>query len=228
MMTDFGGFNMDITTYTMLLVVKNWSLGWAYRDGGMKDSELTDSQKKLKVVNFPNIFEYSTYVFSSSGCCVGPFFEYSDFKNWIEMTGDYKDAPRGMSGGWATLVPAIFKMIQGFIWLGIHIVFVVVGGFSVYYCGTKEFVDYKTFPHRVGYYYLAMTGQRFMYYTPWALTDAAVIACGLGYRGKKDGNVNWDRIVSISVYDLETSATPIKSMGYWNHMISEWLNRYVQ
>ena len=41
MMNDFGGFNMDITTYTMLLVVKLWGLAWAYRDGGMKDDELT-------------------------------------------------------------------------------------------------------------------------------------------------------------------------------------------
>jgi lysophospholipid acyltransferase 1/2 len=42
MMNDFGGFNMDITTYTMLLVVKLWGLGWAYRDGGMDDKELTN------------------------------------------------------------------------------------------------------------------------------------------------------------------------------------------
>ena len=41
MLTDFGGFNMDITTYTMLLVVKLWGLGWAYRDGGMADADLT-------------------------------------------------------------------------------------------------------------------------------------------------------------------------------------------
>ena len=41
MLTDFGGFNMDITTYTMLLVVKLWGLGWAYRDGDMADADLT-------------------------------------------------------------------------------------------------------------------------------------------------------------------------------------------
>lgn len=70
---------------------------------------------------------------------------------------------------------------------------------------------------------MAMTGQRFMYYTPWALTDAAVIASGLGYNGKKEGSFLWDRIVSIYVIELETSATPVKAMGYWNHMISSWL-----
>ena len=34
MVTDFGGYNMDITTYTMLLVAKLWGLSWAYKDGG--------------------------------------------------------------------------------------------------------------------------------------------------------------------------------------------------
>jgi len=34
MLNDFGGFNMDITTYTMILVAKLWMLSWAYRDGG--------------------------------------------------------------------------------------------------------------------------------------------------------------------------------------------------
>ena len=111
MMNDFGGFNMDITTYTMILVVKNWGLGWAYRDGGMKDSELTENQKQRKVVDFPNLIEYTTYVFSTAGCIVGPFHEFSDFKNWIEMTGIYKDAPRGLSDGWASVGPALYKLL---------------------------------------------------------------------------------------------------------------------
>jgi len=57
------------------------------------------------------LLEYSTYVFTSAGCIVGPFFEYSDFKNWIEMTGSYKDAPRGLTEGWASVGPAIYKML---------------------------------------------------------------------------------------------------------------------
>lgn len=148
---------MDITTYTMLLVVKNWGLGWAYRDGGMKDSELNEGQRKRKVVEFPTLIEYSTYVFTSAGCIVGPFFEYSDFKNWIEMTGDYKDAPRGIVDGWKNVIPGLFKMIQGFLWLGIHIGF-ALAGFSVYFCGSKDFLTYKTLWHRLAYYNFAMTG----------------------------------------------------------------------
>ena len=41
MMNDFEGYNMDITTYTMILACKLWILGWEYRDGNQKHSNLT-------------------------------------------------------------------------------------------------------------------------------------------------------------------------------------------
>ena len=41
MMTDFGGFHMDITTYTMILVCKLWVLAWEYKDGGEDPKNLT-------------------------------------------------------------------------------------------------------------------------------------------------------------------------------------------
>ena len=40
MVTDFGGFNMDVTTYTMILVCKLWMFAFAYRDGGEDPKKL--------------------------------------------------------------------------------------------------------------------------------------------------------------------------------------------
>jgi hypothetical protein len=42
MWDNFGGFDMDITTYTMILVIKLWGMSFSYMDGGRKDSEITD------------------------------------------------------------------------------------------------------------------------------------------------------------------------------------------
>ena len=41
MVTNFGGWEMDITTYTMLLTCKMSALSFCYKDGGLKDEELT-------------------------------------------------------------------------------------------------------------------------------------------------------------------------------------------
>ena len=43
MVFDFGGFNMDITTYTMILVTKLWGLSWAYKDGAEISSKLNEA-----------------------------------------------------------------------------------------------------------------------------------------------------------------------------------------
>ena len=40
MISNFGGWDMDITTYTMILTTKLASLGYCYMDGEKKDSEL--------------------------------------------------------------------------------------------------------------------------------------------------------------------------------------------
>ena len=65
--------------------------------------------------------------------------------------------------------------------------------------GTQEYLNYKTFLHRFLYYNFAMTGQRFMYYSPWCLSDSAMIACGLAYNGTENGKHIWDRIYNISI-----------------------------
>ena len=87
MLYDFGGFNMDITTYTMILVTKLWGLSWAFKDGAEISSKLTEPQQERKVMHMPTLIEYLSFVAFCCGSIVGPFIEYSDFKNWIELNG---------------------------------------------------------------------------------------------------------------------------------------------
>lgn len=46
MWTNYGGYDLNITTHTMLLFCKLWGLAWCYRDGGKNNKneidELTD------------------------------------------------------------------------------------------------------------------------------------------------------------------------------------------
>ena len=88
-----------------------------------------------------------------------------------------------------------------------NLISIVGFGLNIYFCGSKEFVNYKNWFWRVGFYWLAMTGQRFMYYSVWCLSDAALIACGIAYNGKQNGNNLWDRIYNIGIIDLEINST---------------------
>jgi len=85
------------------------------------------------------------------------------------------------------------------------------------------------FPVRVLYYYWAMQLKKFFYYTPFCFTTGAIIASGLGYNGKnKDTNQDkWDKIISVYIWELETSTSPLDMLRYWNHMVHLWLKYYI-
>jgi MBOAT, membrane-bound O-acyltransferase family len=93
MYTNWGGWDMDITTFTMLLTARLSSLGFCYKDGGLNDSELIKDQIQRKVVHMPSIMEVYSYTFFCSACLCGPFFEFSDYINFIEMKGNYAKVP---------------------------------------------------------------------------------------------------------------------------------------
>lgn len=138
MITDFGGFNMDITTYTMILVTKLWGLSWAYRDGALIKG-LTKDQEERKVLFLPTLIEFYGFSLFCSGCIVGPFLEYNDYKNYIELEGNYKSLPRGFKNGFAGVKSGLYCLLK-FVGVVVFHLFVVVGlGYNVYLCGTEEF-----------------------------------------------------------------------------------------
>lgn len=84
MINNFGGWDMDVTTYTMMLTARLSSLAFCYSDGGKKDEELLPEEKEKKVVKMPSVMEMLSYSYFCCGCLVGPFFEYRDYINFIE------------------------------------------------------------------------------------------------------------------------------------------------
>jgi len=42
MYVNFGGWDLDVTTYTMILTAKLSALGFCYKDGGLDDKDLIE------------------------------------------------------------------------------------------------------------------------------------------------------------------------------------------
>ena len=155
MLNDFGGWRLGIKSYTMVLVTKVWSLGWAYKDGGMPKEKLSNDQIERRVEKMPTMLEYFSYVFFVGGCIMGPFIEFSDFKNWIECKNNYKSL---QIGGLFTMKPSLKRLLQGFGCMALHLFFVVVLGFKTSFCGTAEYKTCGSLAYRIFYYFMAMTG----------------------------------------------------------------------
>ena len=74
------------------------ALAWCYRDGGvyMKHkklsaeeqeknvNKLSQDQEERMVIETPSFLEVTSYIFFCSTAGLGMFFEFSDYKRWIE------------------------------------------------------------------------------------------------------------------------------------------------
>lgn len=112
MLTNFGGWDLNVTTYTMILAAKFSALGFCYKDGGEKEENLLPEQKERKVVKMPSPLEMLSYVFFVCGCVCGPFFEYSDYINFIEQKGHYAHVPVAIGASLKRLFHGFCKYID--------------------------------------------------------------------------------------------------------------------
>ena len=224
--TCYGCWEMNVTTYTMILMTKLWGFAWACKDGYTHKQNLTESQKKYCIEYLPTFMEYMGFLSFAPGCLVGPFMEYKDYIDYMELKGDYADMPCGTS--MPTLVPSLLMLAKGYSFGLIKEFITSYLGFSVALCGSKEWANYKTFLHRFFHYNVAMTGQRFMYFSMFTLQECCFVSSGLGWNGVKDGANTWDKLPVVILKLVEFSTSPIQSMKGWNHATHLWLNRYVQ
>lgn len=130
MYINFGGFNLDISTFTMLQVCKLSALAFCYKDGSMKEEDLIPEQRQRQVKELPSIIEMCSYTWYVQNCALGVFFEFSDYKNYIERKGRYAQVESPILPSLVTLVKAI--ACTGFFLVGSSY-------YWVDYCWSTEF-----------------------------------------------------------------------------------------
>lgn len=183
-------------------------MSFAYRDGGEEDKNLLPREIEYRVVKLPTLIEYSSFVCYCCGGCVGPVMEYMEFKNFMELNGVYKTLPRG-SQFFPTVWQWFYSFASSLLATG-GLVFLSSSGISVDFVGSKDFANYGTIFHRIGYYWLTMTMNKLNYYSAWLMIDASTAASGLAYSGTKNGVHEWENVVSIHVWKLETEPSCVK------------------
>lgn len=161
------------------------------------------------VLNLPSVMELASYVWYTQACALGVFFEFSDYKRFIERTHEYKDVP-------SPIIASLKWFIASISFLVLYTV--LNPYFSIETCYTKEYSEFN-YPYRLFFYVVSMTVKRCFYYNAFCMTTGAVIASGLGYNGKdkQTGHNKWDKIVGVYVILIETASSPVECLRGWNH-----------
>ena len=213
MYNDFGGYGLDISTFTMCHVCKMSALAFCYKDGGEKEENLTKEQIKFAVKDLPSLLELCSYTWYVSNCTLGVFFEFSDYKRFIEEKDEYAKVP-------STIVPALKYLLTALTMMGLY----VVGNayFPMEGCYAKSFAE-LSLTQKFVYYYMAMTVKKVFYYGPFSFTTGSIIASGLGY----NGGDRFDKIVGVYILGVELAYSTNEMFICWNHQIHLWLKFYI-
>lgn len=233
MFFDFGGWAIDdISTIYMVYVAKYSSFAFSYHDGGVDISEIkSEHLKKQRIEKMPSLFEYASYIYFYPTCITGPFVEYKDFINFIELTDCYSNLTNNLGfifyQGCEKFLLAIFYVIF----------FALYGGkYPMWAVGTAEFREkYPAFWQRIVYMFLCGPVGRAKYYVAWLLTYSSLIFSGMAYGETKDektGKIIRDveKGTYGSIIYNEVGMNPREKMKYWNTSIHVWLkyNIYVR
>lgn len=143
---------------------------------------------------------------------------------FIERRDEYDPSKNG--GVPCPIFVGLFSLLKAFFFLGVFVVCSM--HMPMEYMYTAEYGQH-TIPFRYAYFMLSGYGLRFFYYGPFNFTTGAIQASGLGYNGKdeKTGKAKWDKIIGVYVWKLETSASCLEMLRYWNHQVHIWLKNYV-
>mmetsp|Transcript_42867 Transcript_42867/g.56680 ORF Transcript_42867/g.56680 Transcript_42867/m.56680 type:complete len:163 (+) Transcript_42867:546-1034(+) len=161
------------------------------------------------VSKLPSILEMCSYIWYAQACALGVFFEFSDYKRWIERTNEYANVP-------SPILPSLKWFSKGIVCLAVYTV--VAPTFNIEICFADAYLEFS-YMYRLFYYFVSMTVKRFFYYNPFCMTTGAIIASGLGYNGVKNETQehSWDKVIGVYIWELETSTSPIEMLRFWNH-----------
>jgi len=164
MYTNFGGYDLEISTFTMLQVCKLSAMSFCYKDGGEPEASLSKDQKDRMIKEMPSVLELCSYTWYVSNCALGVFFEFSDYIRFIHGKKEYANCP-------SPILPSLKSLATALACVGLFIY--VSGYFSIEYIYDSDFANH-TFLYKVFYYYTAMTIKRFFYYGPFMFTTGAI------------------------------------------------------
>ncbi|KAK6506947.1 lysophospholipid acyltransferase [Arthrobotrys musiformis] len=222
---------VDISGVQMVLVMKLTAFCWNVWDGKFPDSELTPLQQDRAIREMPSLLDYAGYVLFFPSIMVGPAFDYSEYKKWLDTSmfdvevldkqGVIRKKRRIPRSG----RPAARKAIVGLIWIGLFVKASAM--FTVEFTLSDGFLKHNIV-WRMIYLYFLMLAARFKYYGIWSLTEGACILAGLGYNGLDEKKrIRWDRVNNIDAWTLETAQNSRALLEAWNKNTNKWLRNYV-
>ncbi|KAL7874808.1 hypothetical protein SRHO_G00057780 [Serrasalmus rhombeus] len=230
----YGILSTDFSGPLMMITQKITTIAFQVHDGMCrKQEELTPEQRRLTVVTRPSLLEYLSYNLNFMSILVGPCSNYKDYIEFIEGRHVQSKLKRLREGspeqnGWDALsepspVQAVCQKLLVCVgcmfWF-----FAITKSFPVTYTVDPEFLSQASFLRKLVYSLISLQAARPKFYFAWTLADAIHNAAGYGISGVDEkGQVSWDLISNIRIWEIETATSYKAFIDNWNIQTGVWL-----
>jgi hypothetical protein len=215
MRNDWMGWRMDASGLQMMATLKFISLAYCYQDSLLLRTHPTQAPlhtRSLAVESVPSLLEYYSYLCMYAGFCIGPFYEYKLFSNYIKRKSVYAQLP-------SPVLPSLVRLVQGLLLIS---VFMLTSSYFDHMYFTTHQAASQSLLYKSIYMLGLYVGVEGKYFGGWKLSEAGAIASGLGYSGK-----DWDQCLSIKVWPMWSSGDLKSIVDRWNISVTMWLRKYV-
>ncbi|XP_048734401.2 lysophospholipid acyltransferase 5-like [Ostrea edulis] len=223
------GYAITWSTPQCVLTLRLIALVMDYYDGKKSQDKLSKDQKENFISDPPSLLAMLGQSFFIGGMLAGPQF---GMRKYLALTrGEFsalmsKDASKEMQNSPpASLGPTFTRLSLG--------VFYIV----LFQAGNILFSDdffftpkYQELGFLTKCTYILIWGQLHFrkYVGIWLICEGICILMGLSYNGKdENGNILWDGVTNVKLYQLETACTFRRSIEAFNHNTNNWMFRYI-
>lgn len=218
----------------MMTLVKYTSLAFSYEDGALDDKFIHNEHLiNHKVVELPSLLEVLSFVYFYPTTIIGPGFEFTDFKDFIELKGHYK-----------SMTPKI-AIKYGFIRLCYFFMYIAIYSFlsnayPIIYLTTEEYGQKNIF-YKIYFLFLSMAGYRTKFYSGFNCIFMAMVFTGISYQEIREKKKNDDNEKKVPKFTftigefgnpliIEFGLNPKDKIANWNRTVHLWLkyNVYIR
>lgn len=234
---------MDFVGAIMVLTLKLISLAGSRQDSFIqsKGRPLSPYRASHVLDRPPSVLEYLSFVFGIGNLLAGPYVEFTEHVDFMELKGDW-GLPGGMPLGLG-LGQGFFLLLQGVSFMGSHILVISIYGWGIMGDDAWIFSDaQKARPLAVKLAYQVFCGfaHQIKYYLLWKFSESAAVFSGFDFLGYEDSALSpnedlkgkkkkakWGRVTNVRLLGMWGSDSARIVPQHWNIRTGVFLKNYV-
>ncbi|XP_029599398.1 lysophospholipid acyltransferase 1 isoform X1 [Salmo trutta] len=228
---NYGILSTDFSGPLMIITQKTTMLSFQVHDGMCKKrQDLTADQRLHAVDSKPSLIEYLSYNLNFLSILVGPCSHFKDYIDFIEgrhVQRRLSGSNTGQNGYDKVPEPSPMAAVtRKLLICGVCMVLflTLTKAFPITYNVDSHFINEAPFLTRLAYAFFSIQAARPKFYFAWTVADAINNAAGYGCKGVDEaGQVSWDLISNISIWEIETATSFKKFIDNWNIQTGVWL-----